>query len=188
LASARRPGGDGDGDLVQAAAAGDEGAFAALVTRHRDLLWSVCHRICTDPHVAEDAFQLTLIAVWRGLARFDGRARFSTWLYRIAVNASLGVLRARRRERTVALDDHPGPTSVRDPATAVADADAVQWALARLPFDFRCAVVLRDLCGCSYQEVADIAGVKVDTAKTRIARGRQALAALLGPTATGGDR
>jgi RNA polymerase sigma-70 factor (ECF subfamily) len=172
--------------LLAAAADGDARAFETLMAGHRELLWAVCQRTCADSHAAEDALQLTLIAAWRGLPHFDGRSRLSTWLYRIAVNASLGVLRSGRR-LPVPVDEVT--TVVRDdPATAVADATAVQWALARIPIDFRAAVVLRDLCGCSYQEIAEILNVKIVTVKTRIARGRQALAALLAPTASGGMR
>ncbi len=148
---------------------------------------TVCHRICGDAGTADDAFQLALIAAWRGMARFDGRARLSTWLYRIVHNASVGLLRSERRHAAVPLDDRvPAPGSFgRDPAGSVVDVQAVQWALARIPVDFRAAVVLRDLCGCSYQEVATIQDVRVETAKTRIARGRQALSALLVPSTAG---
>ena len=159
-----------------------DGGFEAQVRPHLELMRAVCHRICGDPHLADEALQLALIAAWRGLPGFDRRARLSTWLYRVAYNASLGVLRSSTRHPTVALDPtelvRPGAS---DLAQRVTDVEAVRWALTRLPFEFRSAVVLRDLCGCSYREVADIQEVKPETAKTRIARGRQALAVLLGP-------
>jgi RNA polymerase sigma-70 factor, ECF subfamily len=166
--------------LVRAAADGDPRALEELLTRHRDMMRAVCHRVCGDPHTADEALQLALIAAWRGLPRFDRRSRLSTWLYRIAYNASLGVLRAGRRHPAVPLDGIAMPgRGGHDHAQGVADAQTLRWALLRIPTDFRGAVVLRDLCGCSYQEVAEIQGVRAETAKTRIARGRQALAALL---------
>ena len=175
-----------ESSLIAAAARGDEPAFERLMGVHRELMRAVCHRICANPHTADDAFQLALIAAWRGLPQFDGRSRLATWLYRIAYNASVGVLRTQSRHRGESIDvEHAFEGSGwSDPARSVVEGDAIRRALALVPLDFRSAVVLRDLVGCSYREVAEIQGVRLETAKTRIARGRRALASLLASAAS----
>jgi RNA polymerase sigma-70 factor, ECF subfamily len=165
----------------------DRQSFADLIAPHRELIRATCFRICANRADAEDAIQLTLVAAWRGMGSFDGRSRLSTWLCRIAYNSSLGVLRSNRRHASVSPVAAEIPdVSGGDFAAAVESRELLHAALIKIPVDFRTALVLRDLCGCSYQEVAEIQGVKIETAKTRIARGRQALAALLGE-AVGGE-
>jgi RNA polymerase sigma-70 factor (ECF subfamily) len=165
-------------ELVERARDGDEAAFAALVSAHRTMLFTVCYRILGQQHDAEDATQLALVAAWRNLGRFQQRSSFSTWLYRIGHNAALSLLRKRVPEP--AGDEVERRAGQRtSPADAVADADAVRWALAQIPPDFRAALVLREYAGLSYQEIAEAEGIKVETVKTRIARARRAVAALL---------
>jgi RNA polymerase sigma-70 factor (ECF subfamily) len=192
--------GDGDADLVAAAQAGDRGALERLLRRHHDRLHNVCRRVTGTDADAADATQECLIAIVRGLARYDGRASFSTWTYRIAVNASLDELRRRRRRPLAVLDEgwhldgarrgdagsargsSPGGM-VADGADPVADRLDIDAALGQLPEDFRAAVVLRDLSGLSYQEIAEVLDVPIGTVRSRIARGRSALADLLSPVA-----
>ena len=124
------------------------------------------------------------MAAVRGLHRFDRQAAFSTWLYRITVNTCLDQLRRQRRRPTVAFDptrEQGEPTSGA-PAidAALADRLELQAALAELPEDFRIAVVLRDVADLEYLDIAEILGVPVGTVRSRIARGRAALAARLG--------
>ena len=134
---------------------------------------------------ALDATQEALIAVTRGIHRYDGRAAFTTWLYRVATNAALDEVR-RRSRRPVPSDADPdwsgpaavgGPGSVESAVTARLDVDA---ALATLPAEFRAAVVLRDLCDLDYAEIAETLGIPIGTVRSRIARGRAALADRLG--------
>jgi RNA polymerase sigma-70 factor, ECF subfamily len=139
------------------------------------------------------------VAVVRGLPRFDGRSQFSTWVYRVAVNASLDELRRRRRRPEPGLEDdgRAGGVSVMaelagteqlDPETS-ADRLDVDAALRRLSPEFRAAVVLRDLCGLDYAEIADVLGVPPGTVRSRIARGRAALVPMLaGNRPSGVDR
>jgi RNA polymerase sigma-70 factor (ECF subfamily) len=147
------------------------------------------------------------MAVVRGLARFDGRSRFSTWVYRVAVNASLDELRRRRRRPDPGLEDDgragsSGGSEARgraavaawaatdqlDPETT-ADRLDVDAALRKISPEFRAAVVLRDLCGLDYAEIAEVLGVPPGTVRSRIARGRAALVPLLaGNRPTGADR
>lgn len=133
---------------------------------------------------AADALQEAMIAVVRGLAKFDNRSAFSTWAYRVATNACLDELR-RRRRRPEPVDDEVldvwaggrGSIDALDQVGERADIDA---ALALLAPEFRVAVVLRDLVGLDYAEIGDILGAPPGTVKSRIARGRAALADHLG--------
>ena len=145
------------------------------------------------PEDALDATQEALIALARGIHRYDGRSAFTTWLFRVATNAALDEVRRRSRRpvpaeppagsagpQDLARDSawHAGgPGSVESAVVARLDVDA---ALASLPADFRAAVVLRDLCDLDYAEIADALGVPIGTVRSRIARGRAALAARLG--------
>jgi len=131
---------------------------------------------------AADATQEALIAIARGIARFDGRSSFSTWTYRIATNACLDELRRRRRRPDPGLpdDDH---AQLRDDRAAMDQAlvekDSIDEALAGLREEYRAAVVLRDLVGFDYAEIALILDIRPGTVRSRIARGRAALAATL---------
>lgn len=164
--------------LVARARGGDQAAFRALVSPHRDHLWAVCLSICSHPQDAEDALQDALIAGWRNLGRFEGNSRFATWMHRIAANSAKMLVR-RRRDTP---ESDAGEAEV-DPAPGiserVATVDAVRSALAELPEDFREAVVLREYAGLTYREIAAHQGVAVATVKTRLNRGRTRLRAAL---------
>jgi RNA polymerase sigma-70 factor (ECF subfamily) len=173
----------GDTALALDAAAGDRAALETLLDRHADLVHAVCRRIVGHPEDALDATQEALVAVARGIHRFDGRSQFTTWLYRVATNAALDELR-RRKRRPVPVDVVPEPVRTAGGGVATTDAvDArlvVDAALARVPAEFRVAVVLRDLCDLDYAEIAEILDVPPGTVRSRISRGRAALAEALG--------
>lgn len=191
-----------DAELVEASQAGNVGALDALLRRHHARLWALCRRLTGDPVDADDACQEALVALARGLARFDGRSTFATWAYRVTTNTCLDELRRRRRRPVPTLDvgaepDHGvrvtqagrrGPSAVTGPVAAsgpdtaegVAARLDVDAALATLAVEFRTAVVLRDLCQLSYAEIAEVLGVPAGTVRSRIARGRAALLAVLG--------
>jgi RNA polymerase sigma-70 factor (ECF subfamily) len=141
------------------------------------MLTSVCYRIVGDEHLAQDALQDTLVAAWRHLDRFEGRAKFSTWLYRIAHNAALAGARKVVPEPVDVFEAHLRSSEEVD--GTVSDVRSVRWALARIPPDFRAALVLREFCDMSYEEIARTQDIKIETVKTRISRARQAMAALL---------
>jgi len=172
---------DSDKTLVERASAGNREALDVLLDRHADRVHAICRRIVLDEQDALDATQEALIAVARGITRFDGRAAFTTWLHRIATNAALDELRRRKRRvlTTTPRDDLPdaGASTVEHRVAAKLDVDA---ALSQVPEDFRVAVVLRDLCDLDYPEIAEVLGVPAGTVKSRISRGRRALATLLG--------
>jgi len=179
---ARRPEHASDTDLVAAATAGDRDALDALLTRHVDRLHAVCRRVC-GADAAADATQQALIAITRSIARFDGRAAFTTWSHRIAVNAALDELRRTRRAAVPASEhlarvDTPAPAALGP--ERVVDRLDLEAALAALPEDYRTAVVLRDVADLDYAEIAATLDVPIGTVRSRIARGRAALAAALG--------
>lgn len=179
-----------DQELVAAATAGDRDALDRLLRRHHERIAAVCRRVTGNASDGADATQEALIAIVRGLGRFDGRSSFSTWAYRIAVNASLDELRRRRRRPTESLDDgRPRPEpSVGDREAGVDDRLALGAALAALPDEFRTAVVLRDIGDLDYAEIAEVLGVAVGTVKSRIARGRGLLSRQIGNREGGDDR
>ena len=172
-----------DGELLALCRQGHETAFSELVGRYRNRLWSICFRVTGNREDAEEAVQDTLTSAWQNLHKFRGDAKVSTWLYRIAANASLAVVR-KRKETVADLDvielEDPAPLT----ADRVADVDAVRRALAELPEDFRVAVVLREFAEMSYADIAEHQGIPVATVKTRINRARKQLISLLAPTQT----
>jgi RNA polymerase sigma-70 factor, ECF subfamily len=169
-----------DTALATRAAAGDREALEVLLDRHADSIHGLCRRVLANREDALDATQEAMIAVARGIARFDGRSAFTTWLYRVATNAALDEVR-RRARRPRPVDALPEPSSsgpsVEDRVGARVDIDD---ALARIPEEFRVAVVLRDLCDLDYGEIAAVLDVPPGTVRSRIARGRAALAGVLG--------
>jgi len=150
---------------------------------------------------AVDATQDALLSAVRSIARFDGRSSFGTWLYRIATNACIDELRRRRRRPLVGLPgDGDGDSDAgeaqstrsafggarRDPADEVSERVDVDVALRALAPEHRAAVVLRDVCDLTYEDIAVILDVPVGTVRSRIARGRAALADLMTDADTGG--
>ena len=176
-----RGGGEASDEALAAAAnAGDRSALEVLLARHFDRVHAICRRVTGHPEDALDASQEALIAVTRGLHRYDGRSLFTTWLYRVATNAALDELRRRKRrpEPAELVEDRParggaGSAPVESAVVARLDVDA---ALAGLSPEFRAAVVLRDLCDLDYAEIAEVLDVPIGTVRSRIARGRAAIA------------
>jgi RNA polymerase sigma-70 factor (ECF subfamily) len=171
-----------DEALVGRARTGDRAALDALLRRHYDRMYAVCRRMTGNDADAADATQNALIAVVRGLPGFDVRSQFSTWAYRIAVNSSIDELRRRSRRPAASLDEiTPMRAETPDDTEQSADRIDVDAALRQLPPPFRAAVVLRDMCGLDYAEIAEILDLPPGTVRSRIARGRGALVRLLDP-------
>ena len=181
-----------DEELARRAGGGDREAMEVLLRRHQLRVFRICRRLCHSEPDALDATQQALVTVARRIDRYDGRAAFTTWLYRVTTNACLDELRRHRRRAPVLgpgdsdiderrePDDRVGPARAGDPAELVSDRLALDDALAELAPDFRAAVVLRDVADLDYAEIADVLGVPVGTVRSRIARGRAQLADLLG--------
>lgn len=182
---------DPDQALVDDAVAGDRDAFGELVRRHQTRIVNYAMAIVRDPAEAEDVAQETFIRAYRSLARFRGDSSFKTWLYTIATNAArTGVERRGRRNRVEdgSLDDDAGPLAAADVPAGDADAEtalvrreAIDRALAALPPDLRVAVVLRDVEGLDYKEIAAATGAPIGTVESRIFRARRRLRPLLQP-------
>jgi len=171
--------------LVQRFVAGDVNAFTELVTRHEPHVYRLCLRILSDRDDAADATQDAFLVVVRKLDQFRGDAAFSTWLHRVTVNVCYDHLRKAQRRPVVRRldDDQPEPEAgppVADHAEAVADAHDVAAALAEVPEDFRVALVLADVQDLPYEEIARVLDVPVGTVKSRVHRGRIALARAMG--------
>jgi RNA polymerase sigma-70 factor (ECF subfamily) len=177
----------GDDALVARAVDGDATALNDLLRLHYDRVYALCLRMTGNEADALDASQEALMAIVRGLARFDRRSAFATWAYRVATNACLDELRRRRRRPIIAVEESTA-IEHRDLPESTAERLDVQAALDRLPVEFRTAVVLRDLAGMSYEDIAATLDVPPGTVRSRIARGRAALAVALGPTDGGEPR
>ncbi len=166
-----------DEELARRAAAGERAPFEELVRRHRSRVFALALRICRNADDAEDALQETFIAAHRALPRFDGRARVSTWLYRIATNKCYDIV-ARRRPTA----DAAALPEAADPHDAFArsrQSEELTRALDGLPLQFREAALLCDVCGLTPAEAGELAGVPEGTMKSRSFRARALLAAAL---------
>jgi len=170
--------------LVAAAQGGDRFALDQLLRRHYDRIHAVCRRVAGSTRDADDACQEALIKIVRSLPRFDGRSSFGTWAYRIATNASLDELRKRERRPALHAVDEEHRPEVVDPradgfAERFPDRLVLDDALDQIPEDLRVAVVLRDVADLDYAEIAEALDLPIGTVKSRISRGRAALAAQL---------
>jgi RNA polymerase sigma-70 factor (ECF subfamily) len=176
------PEGPRDEDLLAAFITGDNDAFSALMRRHEDRIFALAVRMTGNRPDALDATQDAFIAAFRQASSFRGDSAFSTWLYRIAINACRDVLRKRGRQPTPEEDPlttHPPAVHATGLDDAVALRLDVSAALAQLPDEYREAVAMHDLGAIPYEEIARITGVSVGTVKSRISRGRRRLAGLL---------
>jgi RNA polymerase sigma-70 factor, ECF subfamily len=173
---------DRDRDLMARAASGDRAAFTELMDRHEDMVFAVAMRMMRDREAALDATQETFLTLFRKADRYSGEAAVSTWLYRVATNTCLDLLRKQKRRRAEALPDHhdePDP-SAGAPFSAVEMRPDIEAALRSLPEDFRAAVVLSDIHGLAIAEIGQILAVPPGTVKSRVFRGRRLLAEKLG--------
>lgn len=168
---------DSEAALVEAARNGDQDAFALLIHMHRRKIWSICLRITENTPDAEDAVQDCLIAAWHHLDAFGGRSTFGTWLFRIAANSSLAIIRRRRPHVDL---DHVPEVGEPDRSNRITDADMITTALRTLPLTFRTAVILREVGDLSYRQIAEHEGIDIQTVKSRISRGRAMMRAAVG--------
>lgn len=176
---------DPDADLIRRWKEGEDGAFEELVRRHERRVFGLLMRMMGSREEAEDVAQETFLSLHRHGRRFRGDSRFSTFVYRVAANAALNRRRTLGRSRAridkfavrqAAGDDLP--YSPRDPEDATAGTELtnhVREALAKLSPTLRMPVVLYDLEGLAYAEVAEVLGIAEGTVKSRIHRARQAL-------------
>lgn len=178
-------------ELVSAAQGGDQDAFARLVERSQDKVYHLAYRMTGSPEDAADLTQEAFLNAWRGLARFGGQSTFSTWLYRLTSNVCIDFLRRQSRREALSMTvEEPGgesrqadlPDERWSPERALArreDLRALEEALAALSPDHRQVLLLREIEGLSYAEIAQCLGLEAGTVKSRIARARLALRDLL---------
>lgn len=192
-----------DGLLVEQAQQGDMAAFGQLVAKYQDKVFNTCWRISGSRDAAADLTQDVFCKSLEALGRFQGKSRFYTWVYRIAVNESLSHRRKAGRMISMGSDDgnpnaieNQASTLVRqtsgqnpvDPQKAAQTRETqalVTAALDDLDDDYRAAVVLRDIEGLDYAEIAEVLGIPPGTVKSRLHRGRTALRERLERVLTG---
>jgi RNA polymerase sigma-70 factor (ECF subfamily) len=171
-----------DVDCVVRCLGGDHAAFEPLVSRYERVLFRVALRLTGEYEDARDATQNAFVKAFEQLHRYDGKRKFFSWIYRIAVNECLNLRRSRRpqealTERFEGADTHAGPFD----AFAQAEARSrIDRALAHLSFEYREVIALRHFADLSYEEMADAIGVPEKTVKSRLFSARQKLAGLLG--------
>lgn len=160
-------------------------AVDVLLRRHQDRVFGLAFRILNNRADALDASQEVFLAVFRKAKSFRHQSAFTTWLYRLTVNACTDLGRRRTRAPVPA---EAIEVPVPDGIGRADDRMVIDRALRRLPVDQRLAVILRDLYGLSYEEVAEATGAAVGTVKSRISRGREALGTALAPSPEPGGR
>ncbi|MFQ3661636.1 MAG: sigma-70 family RNA polymerase sigma factor [Chloroflexaceae bacterium] len=176
--------------LVEAGQRGDVEAFNQLVRLYEARVYNLCYRMLGDADTAADVTQETFISAYQSLRRFRGGV-FRAWLLRIATNACYDALRARKRRPAVSLDapqatESGAPFDVVDTAEAPDEtalrhelARAIEQGLAQLPEDQRIVVILSDVQGLAYEEIAEVTGTNLGTVKSRLSRGRARLRDIL---------
>lgn len=189
---------DADQRLMGSARLGDVGAFNKLVDRHTPVIFNVCMRLLRDGAAAEDATQDTFLRAWGAIEGWQG-GLVRPWLIRIATNRCYDLLRSQARRPAGSLDAETfeieplwssQAEAPEDPEYFAARVDLstrLERALASLPDDQRLAIILADVQGLSYEEVAQVAGVATGTVKSRISRGRGKLRDILRDTPGGAE-
>jgi RNA polymerase sigma-70 factor (ECF subfamily) len=182
--------------VIEQLKAGSEEAFAWLLSRYQQPLYSLIYRVLPNPGDAADITQEVFVKVFRGIGHFHGEASLRTWIYRIALHEALNQRRwwSRHQKQELALDAeaddlHAAPAeSLVDPQDSPFDAAAhaevaarVEAALREVPEPFRTVVVLRDIEGFGYEEIAEILNANLGTVKSRLMRGRAHLKNRLAP-------
>lgn len=196
-----------DAALVADLKAGSEDAFAILIAQYHQPLYSLIARSLNDPADAADITQEVFIKVFRSIGGFHGDASLRTWLYRIALREASNQRRwwSRHKRQEITIDSEPTPSddesnyslgatladNSESPFDHAAHAEVrqrVEDALRQMPEAFRTVVILREIEGFSYEEIAEILNTNLGTVKSRLTRGRSALRALLTPEAPAGTR
>jgi RNA polymerase sigma-70 factor (ECF subfamily) len=163
-------------DLITLAQGGDRHAFGELVRQHRKGVVNVVYRMCGQVELAEDMAQEAFIRAWQKLPGYQPRSHFRNWLYRIATNATLDVLR--RERETLDIDDYPLAGSGKGLEASIEakdQAELVQRAILSLPPSSRGVLVLREYEGLSYKEISETLDIPIGTVMSRLNYARQRL-------------
>ena len=161
--------------ILRKAQHGDERAFSILVRAYETPVFNYVLRLVGDRSLAEDLTQEVFLRVYQGLPKFSLRCRFTTWLFQVTKNRVLDELRAleRRPRAVVALEDAPAFEVLDAPAERIEAMDAVWRAINELNVDLKMALLLRDVVGLSYTEIADSLEITLATVKWRIYKARE---------------
>lgn len=178
--------------LVNKAVKGDNSAFEALMEKHMGIIYNIALRMTANQDDAEDMTQEIMIKIFRSLGSFKGNSKFSTWIYRVAVNTCLDELKKKKNKKHLSLDaeisgddgenqieikdDSPSPEKLAEQNEL---RDLVAAAVKLLSDEHRAVIVLRDIRGMSYSEIAGILGCSDGTVKSRISRARAQLKMIL---------
>ena len=177
--------------LVKLSKNGDMEAFESLVRENETKIYNICLRMLGNEEDALDASQETFIKAYNNIFKFDERSKFSTWLYRIGVNTCLDMLRKQKSKKTVSIYENEEdnfsklermPSSEGNPeslAVTKEERGAVLKALHNLSEEYKTVIILRDLQGFSYGEIAEMTNSALGTVKSRLARGRKVLRDML---------
>ncbi len=176
-----------DDRLVELALDGDSRAFEILMEKHESKMYAVALRMCKNREDAQDCLQDAMLRIYKALPSFKGQSSFSTWAYRITMNTCLDDLRRKKVRQAKSLDQmlEVGWAPVDDSNTAERHLENSELkrnlsrAIQTLPEEMRAAVVLRDIQGFSYEEIANMLSTNVGTVKSRISRGREKLREIL---------
>lgn len=161
----------------------DEAAFEELIRQYEKKVYTLCFRMCGNSEDAEEAAQDAFLALWRGIDRFRQESSLSTWIYRLATNACIDTLRRRKKQSgSASLDDEELFVDAVDtspqPQETVEHRETqklLQEGLSALPEEYRKVLILREIEGLSYTEIAESASIELGTVKSRISRGRSLL-------------
>ncbi len=169
-----------DAGVLRRAKRGDQRAFAVIVHAYERLVFTYVYRLVDDRRLAEDLTQDVFLKVFRGLPGFTGESAFTTWMFQIAKNSVIDELRAiERRPTAVSIEDVPMPTLVEPRYEHAEPIEALWAAIALLNVDLRTALLLRDIVGLSYVEIADSLEITLATVKWRIHKARESVQATL---------
>ena len=169
--------------LIERASGGDPSAFNRLMAQHENRMYAVALRMCANREDAQDCLQEAMLRVYRAIGSFKGQSTFSTWVYRITMNTCLDELRRKKNRQNTSLDNlvdmgwspTDGGAGPEKQALMHEMREKMHGAIRELPDDMRAAVVLRDIQGFSYDEIAQMLEINVGTIKSRISRGREKL-------------
>ena len=170
-------------ELIARLQARDEAAFEELIRQYETKVYSLCSRMCGNAEDAEEAAQDAFLALWRGIDRFRQESSLSTWIYRLASNACIDLMRRKKKGAgSVSLDDEELFVDAVDPAPQPHEEAErretqrlLQEGLLSLPAEYRSILLLREIEGLSYSEISAALDLELGTVKSRISRGRTLL-------------
>lgn len=177
----------GDELLLRRACKGDVQALEELMQSHESRIYAIALRMMGNREDAQDCAQEAMVRIYRAMGSFKGQSALATWIYRITMNTCLDELRRRKARKVTSLDSLVdngwSPTDTGDTpeehGLRVEKQNALNQAIQSLPDDMRAAIILRDVKGYSYDEIASILDANVGTIKSRISRGREKLREIL---------